>query len=152
MTNKRVDELFDLSKLSEASIRKYQVHDFLLRATSKSQLPTTRWREGWRITSITIFRLTPTMSSKSCWSSSERKKAIKAEACDLREEPTDHPTSSKYINQSSSQVITLIRQQQRVHLADHWGCIFRDYLAPQTLKASLYKQTVLLCVADIIME
>lgn len=37
MTNKRVDELFDLSKLSEASIRKYQVHYFLLRATSKFQ-------------------------------------------------------------------------------------------------------------------
>lgn len=153
MANKRVDELFDLSKLSEASIRKYQVPAFLRRATSRSQPLTTRWREGWRTTSITIFRSMPTMSSKSCWSSSDRKKAIRAEACGLREEPTDHRTSSKYINPSSSQVITLIREKQRVHLADHWCRIFRDHLAPQTtLKASLHKQAVLLCVADVIMQ
>lgn len=170
MTTKRVDELFDLSKLSESSIRKYQVPFPLLRATSALRQLTRSSSQKSRITSITSCRLTLTMLLKNCLNSSVRRRATRDAVCVLPEGLIDRfpiaslyrisnyltpqlQSFSWYENQIESGLLSLVNKEESVDFADDWCCILRNALIPKAiLEGTFGKSIAKFSIADVVME
>ena len=92
LMSKKVEELFDVNKLSESSLRKYQVSNNLSRVTTVSTVLRGNWKQKLRSISSMIWKSTQMKSSRSYWSSRENKKEARWEAPDLPEHHYDLPT------------------------------------------------------------